>query len=61
MDAANSIITRISVFPAGGYRMLKRGTAMLPYGSSDRPVVHMLFDGSHVERMEGKRGFTMQP
>jgi EpsI family protein len=43
-------------FPAGGYRMIKRGTAMLPYGGSDRPVVHMVFDGSHVERMDGKEG-----
>jgi EpsI family protein len=43
-------------FPAGGYRVLKRGTVMLPYGGTERPVVHMLFDGSHVERRDGKEG-----
>ncbi len=43
-------------FPAGGYRVIKRDTAMLPYGGTERPVVHMLFDGSHVERTDGKEG-----
>jgi EpsI family protein len=43
-------------FPAGGYRVVRRGTAMLPYGGAERPVVHMLFDGSHVERTDGKEG-----
>ena len=43
-------------FPAGGYRVIKRDTAMLPYAGVDRPVVHMLFDGSHVERNDGKEG-----
>ncbi|MBC8104193.1 MAG: EpsI family protein [Cytophagales bacterium] len=43
-------------FPAGGYRVLKRDTALLPYGGKERPVVHMLFDGSHVERTDGKEG-----
>jgi EpsI family protein len=43
-------------FPAGGYRVIKRDTAMLPYGGVERPVVHMLFDGSHVERTDGKEG-----
>ena len=43
-------------FPAGGYRVIKRDTAMLPYGGVDRPVVHMLFDGSHAENQNGKEG-----
>lgn len=43
-------------FPAGGYTLLKRDTAQLPWAGTERPVVHMLFDGSRVEREDGKEG-----
>ena len=40
-------------FPAGGYQLQKRDTAMLPWAGEQHPVTHMLFDGSHVEYKGG--------
>jgi EpsI family protein len=43
-------------FPAGGYQLLKRDTVLMPWAGDQRPAVHMLFDGSRVERSDGQEG-----
>jgi len=45
-----------SCFPAGGYRLLDRSTATLPYAGKERETVFMHFDGSQVERGDGTIG-----
>lgn len=43
-------------FPAGGYIQMSRDIGTMPYAGQDRPVVTMRFDGSKVERGDGKQG-----
>lgn len=38
-------------FPAGGFVLKSRDTAMLPWAGEEREAVHMIFDGSKVERV----------
>jgi EpsI family protein len=45
-----------SCFPAGGYRLLDRTTATLPYAGKEHEVVYMRFDGRQVEYADGKVG-----
>lgn len=43
-------------FPAGGYRLISRDTAKMPWAGGERNAVHMVFDGRHVLRSDDKEG-----
>ena len=43
-------------FPAGGYIQLKKDETTLPWAGREDKAVHMLFDGSKVERGDGEKG-----
>ncbi|GAB4452430.1 MAG: hypothetical protein OHK0029_03330 [Armatimonadaceae bacterium] len=53
-------------FPAGGWKLLNRGTSTMYYAGEEREVVHMLFDGSGVltsmkDEATGKHKVGMPP
>lgn len=43
-------------FPAGGYKQLQKDETTLPWAGREDKAVHMLFDGSKVERGDGTTG-----